>query len=42
MAEAGHVPGRIPEHAYRRRGPDPADTTGARWIYEPDAVDPLG
>ena len=39
--DTGHMPVRIPERAYRRRGPDPADPTGERWIYEPDVTDPL-
>ena len=39
--DTGHMPVRIPERAYRRRGPDPSDSTGSRWIYEPDLDDPL-
>jgi uncharacterized membrane protein YdjX (TVP38/TMEM64 family) len=39
--DTGHMPVRIPEPADRRRGPDPADATGDRWIYEPDLDDPL-
>ena len=34
--DTGYLPMRIPEAPYRRRGPDPTDETGARWIYEPD------
>ncbi len=37
--DTGYMPVRIPERAYRRRGPDPEDP--ARWIYEPDLDDPL-
>lgn len=37
--DTGHMPVRIPERAYRRRGPDPAEPD--RWIYEPDEADPL-
>lgn len=39
--DTGHMPVRIPERAYRRRGPDPTDPSGTRWIYEPDVTDPL-
>lgn len=39
--DTGHMPVRIPERAYRRRGPDPSDPSGERWIYEPDLTDPL-
>lgn len=37
--DTGHLPIRIPERGYRRRGPDPADPD--RWLYAPDTDDPL-
>ena len=39
--DTGHMPIRIPERAYRRRGPDPSAPAGTRWLYEPDLDDPL-
>ncbi len=33
--DTGFLPMRVPDGAYRRRGPDPAD--GNRWFYEPDS-----
>lgn len=37
--DTGHMPMRIPERAYRRRGPHA--TEPATWVYEPDPDDPL-
>ncbi|MBW0116949.1 hypothetical protein [Pseudonocardia abyssalis] len=37
--DTGHLPVRIPERAYRRRGPHPSE--GGTWVYEPDVDDPL-
>ncbi|MDN5934315.1 MAG: hypothetical protein L0I24_25125, partial [Pseudonocardia sp.] len=37
--DTGHMPVRIPERAYRRRGPHPSEPW--TWVYEPDLDDPL-
>ncbi len=37
--DTGHMPVRIPERGYRRRGPHPSEA--GTWIYEPDVDDPL-
>jgi hypothetical protein len=37
--DTGHMPVRIPERAYRLRGPHPAEPR--TWVYEPDTDDPL-
>ncbi len=37
--DTGHMPVRIPERGYRRRGPHPSEPD--RWVYEPDVTDPL-
>jgi hypothetical protein len=38
--DTGVLPMRIPERGYRRRGPDPTDPSGTRWLYEPEGDRP--